>query len=205
MARPELAVVNAAAVTLDLASQHSIGDGFAAAVAALGGIEILVNSAGRSLLRPAQDVTWDEWDTLMDVNLKGTYFLCGHLARHCIAEGKPGAIVSLSSTHGMAGLALRSVYGISKGGINQMTRALAIEWVEHGIRVNAVAPTTVLTAARRAFLPDGEVQDRARSRIPTKRFPEAGEVAAAVRYLVSDDAISVTGHILTVDGGLLAE
>ncbi|MEK9661721.1 MAG: SDR family oxidoreductase [Alphaproteobacteria bacterium] len=176
-----------------------------AAVDALGGLEILVNSAARSLLRPAEEVTWDEWNTLMDVNLRGPYFLCGHMARHCMAESKPGAIVCLSSTHGSAGLALRSVYGVSKGGINQMMRALAIEWVEHGIRVNAVSPTTVMTEARKAFLPEGPVRDRALSRIPTGRFPEPSEINAAVRYLISDDAASVTGHVLNVDGGLLAE
>ena len=205
MLHPDLAAVKSVAVTLDLLSEQSIRAGFDTAAEALGGLEILVNNAGRPLLKAAQDVTWAEWDSLMDVNLKGAYFLAGHLARHCIAAGKPGAIVNIASTHGMTGLGGRSVYGISKGGLIQMARMLAIEWAEHGIRVNCVAPTTVLTPSRQEILPEGERRERAKARIPTGRFPDAWEIAAAVRYLVSDDAVSVTGHTLPVDGGLMAE
>ena len=205
MAHPDFAGVNTVAVTLDLLSEQGIADCFNVAAESLGGIEILVNSAGLPLLKAAQDVTWDEWDSLLDVNLKGAFFLSGHLARHCIAAGKPGAIVNIASTHGLVGLAMRSVYGISKGGMMQMSRALAVEWIKQGIRVNTVAPTTVMTQSRMDFLPEGEIRDRARGRIPTGRFPEVHEVAAAVRYLVSDDAVSITGQTLAVDGGLLAE
>ncbi len=205
MTHPDLAGVKTVAVTLDLLSEQSIRDGFDAAVEGLGGLEILVNNASRPLLKPALDTTWDEWDSLMDVNLKGAFFLSSHLARHCIGEGKPGAIVNIASTHGMTGIAGRSVYGISKGGMIQMSRMLAIEWAERGIRVNTVAPTTVMTPSRQEMLPEGERRDNARGRIPTGRFPDAHEIAAAVRYLVSDDAVSVTGHMLAVDGGLLAE
>jgi NAD(P)-dependent dehydrogenase (short-subunit alcohol dehydrogenase family) len=205
MRHPDLTGVKSAAVTLDLLSEQSMRDGFSAATAALGPIDILVNNAGRPLMRPVVDVTWAEWDSVMDVNLKGAYFLAGHVARACIADGRPGSIVNIASTHGMTGLAGRSVYGISKGGLIQMARMLAIEWAEHGIRVNCVAPTTVLTPSRQELLPEGERRERAKSRIPTGRFPDAWEIAAAVRYLVSDDAISVTGHTLPVDGGLMAE
>lgn len=205
MTHPDLAAVNTIAVGFDLLSQQGIADGFAAAVDALGGIEILVNNASRPLLKPALDVTWDDWDSLLDINLKGAFFLSSHVARHCIDAGKPGVIVNIASTHGLTGISGRSIYGISKGGMIQMTRTLAIEWAQQGIRVNAVAPTTVMTPSRQAMLPEGETRDRARGRIPTGRFPDAHEIAAAVRYLVSDEAVSVTGHTLAVDGGLLAE
>ena len=94
------------------------------------------------------DVTWDDWDRLVSVNLKGAYFLSARFAAHCMAADQPGAIVNIASTHGLTGIAGRSVYGVTKGGLIQMTRMLAIEWVEQGIRVNAVAPTTVMTESR---------------------------------------------------------
>jgi len=146
----------------------------------------------------------EEWDAVIDVNLKGAYFLACRLARHCIDAGRPGAVVNVASTHGMTGFAGRSVYGISKGGMIQMTRMLAIEWAEFGIRVNTVAPSTVLTESRREMLNDPAVRERMLNRIPSKRFPEPGEIAAAVLYLASPEAISVTGHTLVVDGGLTA-
>jgi len=205
MQHPDLAGVKAAAVTLDLRSEASIRSGFDAAVKALGAVDILVNNAGRPLLKPVVDVTWDEYDAVMDVNLKGAYFLAAHVARACIADSRPAAIVNVASTHGMTGLGGRSVYGISKGGMIQMARMLAIEWAEQGIRVNCVAPTTVMTPSRQEILPEGERRERAMARIPTGRFPDAREIAAAIRYLVSDDAVSVTGHTLPVDGGLMAE
>jgi len=115
-----------------------------------------------------------------------------------------GRVVSLASTHGLTGIAGRSVYGISKGGIVQMTRMLAIEWAPLGIRVNAVAPATVLTPSREKLLNDPEARARMLARIPLGRFPTMDEVAAAVCYLASDAAASVTGQILVLDGGLTA-
>ena len=201
---PDMAGVKAIPVAMDLLTQESIDQGFDAAVDGLGGLDVLVNNAGRPLLRPAIDVTWDEWDAVVDVNLKGAYFLACRLARHCIDAGRPGAIVNVASTHGMTGFAGRSVYGISKGGMIQMARMLAIEWAELGIRINTVAPSTVLTNSRREMYKEPGVLESMLERIPSRRFVEPGEVAAAVRYLTSPDAASITGHTLVVDGGLTA-
>ena len=187
-------------LALDLRSEASI----AAAVAAAGPLDVLVNNAAVALNKPAVEVGWSEWDAVVDVNLKGTFFLSTAFARQCIAAGRPGAVVSLASTHGLTGLAGRSVYGASKGGVIQLTRMLAIEWAESGVRVNAVAPGTVLTPSRQAMLADPERRRRMLERIPTRRFPTAEEVAAAVRYLAGDEAGSVTGQVLPVDGGLTA-
>lgn len=205
MNHPDLVGVTAVPVVLELLSQESINKGFRAAVEGLGGLDVLVNNAGRPLLKPAIDVTWDEWDAVVDVNLKGAYFLAGQFARHCIEDKQPGAIVNIASTHGMTGLAGRSVYGISKGGMIQMARMLAIEWAEAGIRVNAVAPTTVLTDSRKEILKDPDLRERMLGRIPARSFPQPAEIAAAVRYLSGPDATSITGHTLVVDGGLTAE
>ncbi len=204
MNEPDLADVTAIPVAIELLSQDSIDQGFDAAVEGLGELDVLVNNAGRPLLKAAIDVTWDEWDAVIDVNLKGAYFLACRLARHCIDAERPGAVVNIASTHGMTGLAGRSVYGISKGGMIQMARMLAIEWAGDGVRINAVAPSTVLTESRRELLKDPEVLARMRARIPAGDFPEPSEIAAAVRYLADPDAGSVTGHTLVVDGGLTA-
>lgn len=201
---PDLAGVKVVPVAMELLSQDSINRGFDAAVEGLGGLDVLINNAARALIKPAIDVTWDDWDALIDVNLKGAYFLAGRLARHCIDAQRPGAIVNIASTHGLTGLAGRTVYGISKGGMIQMARMLAIEWAEAGIRVNAVALSTVMTESRKEMLKDPEVRERMLGRIPTGRFPEPSEIAAAVRYLASSDAASITGHTLVVDGGLTA-
>jgi 2-deoxy-D-gluconate 3-dehydrogenase len=140
----------------------------------------------------------------IDTNLKGAFFLSQLFGRACIARNRPGVIVSMASTHGMTGIAGRSVYGISKAGLIQMTRMLAIEWADQNIRVNAIAPTTVMTESRQQLLSDPDKRAAALSRIPSGRFATPEEIAAAVVYLASPGAASVTGHTLPVDGGLTA-
>jgi NAD(P)-dependent dehydrogenase (short-subunit alcohol dehydrogenase family) len=191
-------------VALDLRRQGSIEAALDTAANALGPIDLLVNNAAFTLNRPAIEFGWDEWDAVMDVNLKGTYFLTTSFARRCIAAAQAGAVVMLASTHGLTGLAGRSVYGISKGGIVQMTRMLAIEWAERGVRVNAVAPATVITPSRAQMLADPARRAAMLERLPQRRFPTAEDVAAAVRYLGGPEAASVTGQVLAVDGGLTA-
>jgi NAD(P)-dependent dehydrogenase (short-subunit alcohol dehydrogenase family) len=204
IADPELRGRKLLPIALELRSEQSITQAIAQAIAALGAIDVLVNNAGRPLQQPATDVTWAEWNDVIDINLKGAFFLSTAFARHCIAGKRGGAIVSMASTHGMTGIAGRSVYGISKGGIIQMTRMLAIEWAPHGIRVNAVAPATVLTPSRQQILSDPDARARMLARIPLGRFPTAEEVADAVCYLASEAAASITGQILVLDGGLTA-
>ena len=205
LADPAVANRKAIPIALDLRSQDSIKAAFAKATGEFGGIDVLVNNAGRALLKPVVEVTTAEWDDVIDTNLKGAFFLSQLFGRDCIAKGRPGAIVSIASTHGMTGIVGRSVYGISKAGLIQMTRMLAIEWAPHNIRVNAVAPTTVMTESRQQLLSDPKARANALSRIPSGRFATPEEVAAAVVYLASPAAGSVTGHTLTVDGGLTAQ
>jgi len=191
-------------VELDLRSLASIEACIAATVAAFGAIDVLVNNAGTTLRGPAIEIDWEDWDRLMAVNLKGQYFMATRFARWCIGAGRPGAIVSTASTHGITGIAGQSVYGISKGGIIQMTRMLAVEWARQGIRVNAVAPATVLTPSRAQMLADPARRQMMLDRLPTGHFPTAEEIASAIRFLAAPENVSVTGHILPVDGGLLA-
>ena len=181
---------------------ESIDAAFADTRARLGDLDLLVNNAGRALVRPAVKVTDADWDDVMNTNLKGAFFLSQLFARACIEGKRPGCIVSMASTHGMIGIAERAVYGISKAGIIQMTRMLAVEWADDGIRVNAVAPGTVLTPSRQQMLSDPAVRQGMLARIPIGRFITPEEVAAAVVYLASPGAAAVTGHTLLVDGGV---
>jgi NAD(P)-dependent dehydrogenase (short-subunit alcohol dehydrogenase family) len=204
LAKPEVAKVKTVALTLDVRSQSAIESGFQQAADALGGIDVLVNNAGRQLRKPALDIGWEEWDDAMAINVKGAFFLSTRFARHCFEADRPGAIVNITSTHGLTGFANQSVYGTSKAAIAHMSRMLAIEWAGRGIRVNAVAPGTVETPSRAVNLRDPERRSQMLSRIPIGRFPLAEEIAAAVRYLASPEAGAVTGHILVVDGGTTA-
>ena len=191
-------------IALDLRGQASIEAALSACVVGLGLPNLLVNNAAFTRNGPATSFGWDDWDAVMDVNLKGTYFLTTGFARRCMAAGSEGAVVMLASTHGLTGLAGRSVYGISKGGIVQMTRMLAVEWASRGLRVNAVAPATIMTPSREAMLSDPGRRAVMLERLPQHRFPTMAEVAAAVRYLGGAEAASVTGQVLAVDGGLTA-
>jgi NAD(P)-dependent dehydrogenase (short-subunit alcohol dehydrogenase family) len=201
---PDLRGRKVVPVALDLASPDSIAAAFDHAVAALSRVDLLVNNAGRALIKPATEVTRADWDALMSVNLTGTFFLTQHFGRHAIARGS-GAVVTIASTHGMTGIAGRVAYGIAKAGLIQMTRMLAIEWAPHGVRANAIAPATVLTPSRAEILSDPEARARMLARIPSGRFVTPEEVAAAVIYLASPQAASVTGQVLAIDGGLTAQ
>jgi NAD(P)-dependent dehydrogenase (short-subunit alcohol dehydrogenase family) len=204
VAEAKLAGRKVVPISLELRSEEGIARAITQATQAFGALDVLVNNAGRALQKPAVDVTWAEWNDVLDINLKGSFFLSTAFARHCIGRNRGGAIVSMASTHGLTGIAGRSVYGVSKGGIIQMTRMLAIEWAPFGIRVNAVAPATVLTPSREKMLSDPQARARMLARIPLGRFPTAEEVGAAVCYLAGDAAASITGQTLVLDGGLTA-
>ncbi|TCT08316.1 SDR family NAD(P)-dependent oxidoreductase [Aquabacter spiritensis] len=189
------------ALPLDLRHADSITACLAAAAEKLGPLDLLVNNAGVALHRPALDLTWSEWDTVLDVNLKGAFFMSQAFGARLVAEKRPGAIVNIASTHGIVALADRAAYGIAKAGVIHLTKMLAVEWARFGIRVNAIAPGTVMTPSRAELLKAPEARARMLDRIPLGRFPTAQEVAEAVLYLAGDGAASVTGHTLVLDGG----
>lgn len=193
-------------IVLDLRSQPSIERALADVISAFGHLDLVLNNASTNLRKLAVDVTWAEWDAVMATNLTGAFFLTQQVGRRLIADGRPGAIVNLASTHGLVGAAERSVYGISKGALIQMTRMLAIEWAEHGIRVNAIVPGRLDTASpsRAARTTDPNYIEAMLARIPLKRMATVDEVAAAVCYLESPRAASITGQTLILDGGLTA-
>jgi len=202
VAEIEAAGGRAVPVALDVRAPGSIEKAMTQVVSACGHLDVLVNNAGVPLRKLALDVTPAEWETVIDVNLKGTFFMSQQMGRQLVRSGRPGSIVSIASTHGIVALAQRSTYGIAKAAIMHMTRMLAIEWAEHGIRVNAVAPGRVDTPSRSGSLAEPGYRDTALARIPLRRFGTADEIAGAVSYLVSPAAAYITGQILVLDGGL---
>jgi 2-deoxy-D-gluconate 3-dehydrogenase len=154
---------------------------------------------------PALDVTPEAWETVMATNLTGTFFLTQKFGAWLAREHRPGCIISVASTHALVGMADRTVYGIAKAGILQMTRMLAIEWAPLGIRVNAVAPGRINTAARAGSFKQPGYLESALGRIPLGRLGLPEEVAAAVAYLAQPAAAYMTGQTLVLDGGVTAQ
>jgi NAD(P)-dependent dehydrogenase (short-subunit alcohol dehydrogenase family) len=189
--------VKALPVELDLRSQPSIERAMGEVAGAFGEVDVLVNNGAVPMRKAALDVTPQEWETVVDTDLTGTFFMCQQM-------GRPGAIISIASTHGLVGFDGRAVYGIAKAGVMHMTRMLAIEWAGHGIRVNAVAPGRVDTPSRAPTLAEPGYKEKALGRIPLKRFGSVGDVTGAVRYLASPEASYITGQTLVLDGGLTA-
>jgi 2-deoxy-D-gluconate 3-dehydrogenase len=173
----------------------------------LGRIDILVNSAGTAIRRPATEVSVEDWDKVMNVNMTGTFLFSRAVARGMIARGEGGAIVQISSIMGFSGGGLypNISYQTSKGAVVNMTRALAVEWAPHRIRVNAVAPTYVKTPFIAGLMAQPELVQRIEAMTPLRRLAEPGEIASAVLYLASPAAAMVTGHTLLVDGGFMAQ
>ena len=176
----EAAGTRVTAVPLDLRSQASVEQAMAQVIRGFGELDVLVNNAGITIRSLAVDVTREEWKSVMDINLTGTFFMSQQMGRHLIAQKRAGCIVNISSTHGLVGFAQRSTYGISKAGISHMTRMLAIEWAEYGIRVNAVAPGTVATPSRVAFFSADTGGFKAMiDRVPLARLCKMEEVAGS--------------------------
>jgi 2-deoxy-D-gluconate 3-dehydrogenase len=167
-----------------------------------GKVDILVNNAGFTVTKPAWEVTEEEWNLMVDTGFKGLFFCCQIIGSTMRRNGY-GKIINLSSTFSRSIIKGRSVYGGIKAGVSHLTEALAFEWAAEGIRVNAIAPTAVLTPSRRDLL-KGEVLERILSRIPLGRLANPEDVVSAAIYLSSAASDFVTGHTLFVDGGWIA-
>ncbi len=190
-------------VALDLKSNDSIAAAAASVLERFGRIDLLVNNAAMLLAKPALDVTPDEFEAVMRINVTGTYVMTQHVARHLIEAGRPGQIINIASTFTTIGAVNVSPYGISKAAIGGLVRHLAAEWAPHNIRVNAVAPGTSMTKLRaEIFDNDSTRRDAGLAKIPLGRFTEPADIAGAVSYLASPAAAYVTGHVLAVDGGM---
>jgi 2-deoxy-D-gluconate 3-dehydrogenase len=192
---------------LDLNSQESIEAAISAAISRLGRLDILVNNAGAHGRKPAVEIARADWDRMFGPNLTGTFFLTQQFGRQLIASGRPGCIVNISSVHGFRGAANRLMYGVSKAALHQMTRMLAVEWAPYDITVNAIAPGRMLTDSptRQETADDPQYIEGMLKRIPLGRMATAEDIADAVTYLASPSARSITGQIIAIDGGLMAQ
>jgi NAD(P)-dependent dehydrogenase (short-subunit alcohol dehydrogenase family) len=192
------------AVELDLLDLDSIERAVGWAVERLGRLDILVNNAGIGEERPALEVSEEQWDWTMGVNLKGLFF-CSQAAARGMVEQRYGRIVNMGSQAGRVGIREESVYCSSKAAIEGLTRVLALEWAPYNVTVNVVAPTFIRTPGTAPFLDQPEYLESVLARIPLGRVGSTMDVAAAVLYLASPAAGLVTGTVLTVDGGWTAQ
>jgi gluconate 5-dehydrogenase len=186
---------------LDIRVEASIRDCAAAAIDAAGTIDILLNNAGCNIRKPAVEVTWDDWNTILDTNLRGTFFMAQAMARHMIPRGR-GRIINIGSVTSVFGYAGLTPYSASRGGVKQMTMSLADDLGPHGITVNCLAPGWFRTAQNEIMYRDAEWVAYLTERIPLKRPGKAEDLDGAVVFLASDASAYVTGQTLLVDGGI---
>ena len=195
----------AAAFQCDVSSKADVDAALAATLAAFGRVDALINNAGIFKAANFLDITEADWDAVLNVNLKGAFLVAQAVARAMVRAGKGGAIVHMSSVNSVMAIPTIASYNVSKGGINQLTRVMAISLAEHGIRVNAVGPGTIATElARQAVLGSEGARARIMSRTPLQRLGEPGEIADVCAFLISSASSYMTGEIVYVDGGRMA-
>jgi NAD(P)-dependent dehydrogenase (short-subunit alcohol dehydrogenase family) len=186
---------------LDVRNHDSIQKMVAAAHEAFGRIDILVNNAGCNVRKPALEVTWDDWNLILDTNLRGSFFVAQAVARHMI-ERKYGRIINVGSVTSVAGYAGLGPYGASRGGIRQLTMSLADDWGKFGVTVNTLAPGWFRTAQNKVMYEDTEWLEYVTERIPLKRPGQPDDLDGAIVFLASEASRYVTGQTLLVDGGI---
>jgi NAD(P)-dependent dehydrogenase (short-subunit alcohol dehydrogenase family) len=188
-------------IALEVRDEQSIQRMVRDAHDAFGRIDILVNNAGCNVRKPAADVTWDDWNLVLDTNLRGPFFVAQAVARHMIPR-RYGRIVNIGSVTSVAGYAGLGPYGASRGGIRQLTMSLADDWGPHGITVNCLAPGWFKTNQNQVMYEDKEWVSYLVDRIPLKRPGKVEDLEGAVVFLASDASAYVTGQLLLVDGGI---
>jgi gluconate 5-dehydrogenase len=188
-------------VALDVREYDSIQSMVNSALAHYGQIDILVNNAGCNVRKPALDVTWEDWNLVLDTNLRGTFFVAQAVARH-MAQRKYGRIINIGSVTCVAGYAGLGPYGASRGGVKQLTMSLADDWGIHGLTVNCLAPGWFKTAQNAVMYENKEWVDYLCDRIPLKRPGQPRDLDGAVVFLASDASQYITGQTLLVDGGI---
>ncbi|MCB1463073.1 MAG: SDR family oxidoreductase [Nitratireductor sp.] len=190
---------------MDVSDESSVNAGFDDILRTHGRVDILVNNAGIGARTPSDELSIEDWNRVLAVNLTGT-FLCSRTAARYMRAQKQGAIVNIASIMGMVGNALYAnpAYHASKGGIINLTRAQAAEWAHVNIRVNAVAPTFVETRLTEGLLSEAGMKESIIARTPMARIAQPEEIAATVLFLASDSASMITGIVVPVDGGWTA-
>lgn len=194
------------AVQTDVSDETQVKNLAGGANSEYGRVDILINNAGVSQLSytPTEDLPVEEWDHVVNINLRGTFLCCKYLGKLMIDKGG-GNIVNIASTAGIAGVPRAPAYCASKAGVILLTKSLALEWAQHNIRVNAIAPHYLETELTRGLRDSEKVYSALIKQIPLKRMGKAPELIGAVLFLSSDTSSYVTGAVLPVDGGYLAQ
>jgi NAD(P)-dependent dehydrogenase (short-subunit alcohol dehydrogenase family) len=188
-------------IVLDVRDLESIKKMVEAAEQHYGHLDILVNNAGCNVRKPAIDVTWEDWNLILDTNLRGAFFVAQEVARRMITTGY-GRIINIGSVTSVAGYAGLGPYGASRGGIKQLTMSLADDWGKYGITVNCLAPGWFCTDQNKVLYQNKEWVEYLSDRIPVKRPGELRDLDAAVVFLAAESSRYVTGQTLLVDGGI---
>jgi glucose 1-dehydrogenase len=171
-------------------------------VSELGGLDILVNNAGIQISRHSEELSGEDFDKVLAVNVRGAFLCAREAIRHFLAEGKPGAIINVSSVHQLIPKPDYLGYSVSKGGMENLTRTLALEYAARGIRVNGIGPGATVTPINSGWIDDPVKREMVESHIPMRRAGTADEMGAVACFLASDDAAYITGQTIFVDGGL---
>ncbi len=188
---------------LDVMQKASIDQMVSKTLAEFGRVDILVNNAGVNIAKEAFEITEEDWDKVLDTDLKGMFFCSQAVAREMTKLGG-GCIVNVASVSGLVAYYKRAPYCSAKGGAVNLTRELAIEWAQHNIRVNAIAPVWVLTPLTQKFFDEAGFYDEVMYRLPLKRLAKPEDMIGAVVFLASPAAAMVTGHTMVIDGGWTA-
>ena len=189
-------------VEADVSNEDDVERMFKDVTAELGTVDFLVNNAGIQVAGDSDELAVADFDRVLAVNLRGAFLCAQHAIRHLLAAGRPGAIVNVSSVHQVIPKPRFLGYSVSKGGMQNLTRTLALEYAARGIRVNGIGPGATVTPINRSWVDDPTKREMVVRHIPMRRAGESEEMAAATAFLLSDDAAYITGQTLFVDGGL---
>jgi glucose 1-dehydrogenase len=189
-------------VGADVSQEDEVVRMVAEAIDGLGGIDVLVNNAGIQISRPSDELSSADFDKVLAVNLRGSFMCAREAIKHLLEEDKPGSIVNISSVHQLIPKPDYLGYSVSKGGMQNLTRTLALEYAGRGIRVNGIGPGATITPINSAWIDDPVKKEQVESHIPMARAGTADEMAGVTCFLASDDAAYITGQTIFVDGGL---